>query len=77
MLSIVKFVTTRSCNFMTKQVLSLNNEIIKKYILITRHKTNQKCSVLLAFLSRDHPYSDPVPMGCRYLNVTHCSKIRF
>ena len=27
-------------------------------------------TVLLAFLTRDHPFSVPVPMGLRYLEVT-------
>ena len=31
-------------------------------------------TVLLAFLTRDHPYRVPVSMGRRYLNVTHRPK---
>ena len=29
-------------------------------------------TVLLAILARGHPYSVPVTLGRRYLNVTHC-----
>ena len=35
---------------------------------------NDVYTVLLAFLARDHPYSVPVPIGRRNLNVTHRPK---